>query len=271
MPAAVYVGDGAIEVQEIPVPEAGTGRSPRRVSHCGICGTDLHLVLEKYARPGSVLGHEWAGDLAAVGADVARLGARRARRRRPRARLRHVPRVHAGPAVGVPAARTARSSRLLARRLLQLQGRGRVPPAARPRRAHDPRGRAHRAHRDRAAHGQPVRRHTRRPGARHRSRSGRTAHDRGPAGARRPRHHGLGTRSPAPRTRARGRRARRARARRAPPRTDGAPGRGTVHVGVRVFRATRARPRPRSTSSTTRARSCSSAPATTCRASTTTV
>jgi hypothetical protein len=26
------------------------------VSHCGICGTDLHLVLEKYARPNSVLG-----------------------------------------------------------------------------------------------------------------------------------------------------------------------------------------------------------------------
>jgi len=40
------------------------------VSHCGICGTDLHLVLERYARPNSVLGHEWAGTIAAVGADV---------------------------------------------------------------------------------------------------------------------------------------------------------------------------------------------------------
>ena len=40
------------------------------VSHCGICGTDLHLVLEKYARPGSVLGHEWAGTIAALGSDV---------------------------------------------------------------------------------------------------------------------------------------------------------------------------------------------------------
>ena len=41
------------------------------MSHCGICGTDLHLVLERYARPDSVLGHEWAGTIVALGADVA--------------------------------------------------------------------------------------------------------------------------------------------------------------------------------------------------------
>lgn len=35
------------------------------VSHCGICGTDLHLVLEGYARPGTVLGHEWSGTIVA--------------------------------------------------------------------------------------------------------------------------------------------------------------------------------------------------------------
>jgi threonine dehydrogenase-like Zn-dependent dehydrogenase len=48
------------------------------VSHCGICGTDLHLVLERYARAGAVLGHEWSGTVSAVGdgVDPARVGAR---------------------------------------------------------------------------------------------------------------------------------------------------------------------------------------------------
>jgi 2-desacetyl-2-hydroxyethyl bacteriochlorophyllide A dehydrogenase len=61
MPAAVYVGEGRMEVQELPVPEPGPDEVLVEVSNCGICGTDLHLVLERFARPGDVLGHEWAG------------------------------------------------------------------------------------------------------------------------------------------------------------------------------------------------------------------
>src|SRR4051794_12029210 len=68
MAAAVYTGDGAVEVQHLPVPEPGEYDVLIEVSHCGICGTDLHLVLERYARPGSVLGHEWSGTIADVGA-----------------------------------------------------------------------------------------------------------------------------------------------------------------------------------------------------------
>lgn len=67
MPAAVYLGDGAMAVQELAVPALGPGDVLVEVSHCGICGTDLHLVLEQYARPGTVLGHEWAGTVVAVG------------------------------------------------------------------------------------------------------------------------------------------------------------------------------------------------------------
>ncbi len=67
MPAAVYVGDGRLEVRELPVPVPGPGEALVEVSHCGVCGTDLHLVLERYARPGSVLGHEWSGTVAEVG------------------------------------------------------------------------------------------------------------------------------------------------------------------------------------------------------------
>ena len=67
MPATVYEGPGAMVVQQLPVPPVGPGQVLIAVSHCGICGTDLHLVLEGYARPGTVLGHEWAGEIAALG------------------------------------------------------------------------------------------------------------------------------------------------------------------------------------------------------------
>jgi 2-desacetyl-2-hydroxyethyl bacteriochlorophyllide A dehydrogenase len=35
-----------------------------------VCGTDIHMVLEGWGRPGSVGGHEWSGRVAAVGPDV---------------------------------------------------------------------------------------------------------------------------------------------------------------------------------------------------------
>ena len=70
MPAAVYVGHGELEVRALPVPAIKPDEVLVEVSQCGICGTDLHLVLEEYARPGAVLGHEWAGTVAVVGVAV---------------------------------------------------------------------------------------------------------------------------------------------------------------------------------------------------------
>jgi len=70
MTASVYVGDGRLEVQQVAMPELGPGDVLVEISHCGVCGTDLHLVLEQIARPGSVLGHEWAGTIAELGSDV---------------------------------------------------------------------------------------------------------------------------------------------------------------------------------------------------------
>jgi 2-desacetyl-2-hydroxyethyl bacteriochlorophyllide A dehydrogenase len=70
MDASVYVGDGMLEVQRVAVPEPGPRDVLIEVGGCGICGTDVHLVLERIARPGSVLGHEWAGTVAAVGDEV---------------------------------------------------------------------------------------------------------------------------------------------------------------------------------------------------------
>ena len=64
MPAAVYVGDGRIAVEEVPVPEPGPGEVLVEIAECGICGSDLHMVLERYAKPGAILGHEWSGVVA---------------------------------------------------------------------------------------------------------------------------------------------------------------------------------------------------------------
>ena len=193
MPAAVYTGDGAIEVQEVAVPSPGPDEVLIEVSHCGICGTDLHLVLEQYARPGSVLGHEWAGTVAALGEDVDgwELGARVVADPTPGCGECRC--VRAWPPVGVPAARAARLLRVPRAR----SAGTRSVPAARllrdPRRAVDAGGRAHRADRDRAAHRRTLGRDPGRPRARHRrrARSG-CSRRRCCARAGRHRHHGVG-------------------------------------------------------------------------------
>ena len=104
MPAAVYLGDGEMGVRELDVPALGPTDVLVEVSHCGICGTDLHLVLDSYARPDSVLGHEWAGTIAALGSDVDgwEIGARVVQN--PSSRMRRVSRLPARPFVGVPPA-----------------------------------------------------------------------------------------------------------------------------------------------------------------------
>jgi 2-desacetyl-2-hydroxyethyl bacteriochlorophyllide A dehydrogenase len=70
MEASVYVGDGILEVHDVAVPKPAAGEVLIEIDHCGICGTDLHFVLERIARPGSVLGHEWSGAIAALGDEV---------------------------------------------------------------------------------------------------------------------------------------------------------------------------------------------------------
>jgi (R,R)-butanediol dehydrogenase/meso-butanediol dehydrogenase/diacetyl reductase len=70
MPAAVYKGDHTIDVEQVPVPAVGVSQVLLRVSHCGICGTDLHLMMEDWGTPGSVGGHEYSGVVAAVGSSV---------------------------------------------------------------------------------------------------------------------------------------------------------------------------------------------------------
>ena len=72
MRAAVYHGQHDLVVEQVPVPELGAREVLLSVSHCGICGSDLHFVLEGWGRPGSIEGHEWSGRVVAVGDGVTR-------------------------------------------------------------------------------------------------------------------------------------------------------------------------------------------------------
>jgi (R,R)-butanediol dehydrogenase/meso-butanediol dehydrogenase/diacetyl reductase len=72
MRAAVYRGDRQVVVEEIPVPALGPRDVLVEVAHCGICGSDLHFVLDGWSPPGRVHGHEWTGRVHAVGRDVTR-------------------------------------------------------------------------------------------------------------------------------------------------------------------------------------------------------
>ncbi len=70
MPAAVYRRPGEVTVEQLPVPEPGPDEVLIEVSHCGICGSDLHFVLEGWSAPDVVHGHEWSGRVVALGAGV---------------------------------------------------------------------------------------------------------------------------------------------------------------------------------------------------------
>lgn len=70
MRAGVYRDIDRVDVEQVPIPEIGSGEVLVRVAVCGVCGTDLkkiHLGLTPSPR---IFGHETAGTIAAVGAGV---------------------------------------------------------------------------------------------------------------------------------------------------------------------------------------------------------
>lgn len=70
MPAAVYQAPGEVTVEQLPVPRPGTDDVLIEVSHCGVCGTDLHMMVEGWGRPGTVFGHEYSGTVVACGREA---------------------------------------------------------------------------------------------------------------------------------------------------------------------------------------------------------
>lgn len=62
---------GGLRVEEIPIPEPGRGEVLVKVSACGVCHTDLHVMKAEVAFPTpAVMGHEISGTVAALGAGV---------------------------------------------------------------------------------------------------------------------------------------------------------------------------------------------------------
>jgi threonine dehydrogenase-like Zn-dependent dehydrogenase len=72
MPAAVLRGPGVLEVEDVPVPALGPNDVLVEVDRCGVCGSDLHLVLDGWGQVGSIPGHEWTGVVAEIGPGVTR-------------------------------------------------------------------------------------------------------------------------------------------------------------------------------------------------------
>lgn len=65
MKAARYLGPGELVIEEVDVPSLGDGDVLVRMRACGVCGTDVKTYLRGHPmiQPGSVLGHEVAGEV----------------------------------------------------------------------------------------------------------------------------------------------------------------------------------------------------------------
>jgi L-iditol 2-dehydrogenase len=70
MRAGVFREKGIVRVEEVPVPEVKEGEVLIQVAVCGICGTDIKKIFQRYVEPPQILGHELAGTVVAVGHGV---------------------------------------------------------------------------------------------------------------------------------------------------------------------------------------------------------
>ena len=61
-----------LRVDSLPDPVPGPGEVVLKVARCGICGSDLHMTEDAAygIKPGEVLGHEFAGEVVALGSGV---------------------------------------------------------------------------------------------------------------------------------------------------------------------------------------------------------
>ncbi len=67
-------GEGHVALRELPAPRPAAGQVLLAVRAAGICGTDLHIYHDEYpTQPPVVLGHELAGEVAAIGEGVSRV------------------------------------------------------------------------------------------------------------------------------------------------------------------------------------------------------
>lgn len=71
MQALQYNRPGKLLLEDLPIPEPAPDEVLIRVSHAGICGTDIHILAEEApAAPVVVLGHEFSGTVSATGKNI---------------------------------------------------------------------------------------------------------------------------------------------------------------------------------------------------------
>lgn len=70
MRAAIYKKKGAISIEQRKLPAIGDDDVLLKINYCGVCGTDLHLVMDGWGEVGSIFGHEYSGQIVALGVNV---------------------------------------------------------------------------------------------------------------------------------------------------------------------------------------------------------
>ena len=72
MKAAVMRGKQRLEIEDVPTPEPGPSEVLIKIKYNGLCGSDVHRFQYGAADNGSIMGHEYIGQVVQVGQDVTR-------------------------------------------------------------------------------------------------------------------------------------------------------------------------------------------------------
>src|SRR6266540_4897096 len=72
MRAAMIHGPGELRIDEVPRPEPGPGQVLIRIRACGVCPSDVRSYTgeRKSSQYPRGVGHEWSGDVVALGSAV---------------------------------------------------------------------------------------------------------------------------------------------------------------------------------------------------------
>ena len=70
MKAGIFKEKGLLVVEDVPVPEIGPQDVLLQITHCAICGSDLHRYIYGMLRPETIMGHEYSGRIVDKGEDV---------------------------------------------------------------------------------------------------------------------------------------------------------------------------------------------------------
>ena len=137
MRGVVPLGEGRVEVREVPDPRPGPGEAVVALRNAGICGSDLHTAHNSWAEIGErqnlVIGHEASGVVAEVGAGVSpALVGTRVSVLVPLPRLRAVPALSGGGDRVLRRQARLRLARARRRRRLSAHRRPQLLPAAGP-------------------------------------------------------------------------------------------------------------------------------------------